>query len=828
MKKLVRNKVSFTDEVTELEKTNLQVAYDAAAESIVLLLNDGCLPVKPGKIALYGAGAEMTIKGGIGSGEVNERHAVSIMEGLEMAGFTVTSKGWLKTYRELYESGEVAYGKEFRRKVLSFDVTTLVNIMSSSYQHPFGQPITEKDVAESNTDICIYVVARQAGEGSDKKLEKNEYALTEAEKANICFCAEHYEKMILVINVGSSFDMSFLEEISGISAVLFFCQQGTMGGKAFADIVSGAVTPSGKLTDTWAKKYDDIPFAREYSYLNGNLAEEYYKEGIYVGYRYFDSFNMEPRYPFGYGLSYTEFAICAEDLCVDKTEVTIRVRVKNIGNTYSGREVVQLYVSSPNGKLHKEYQSLAAFAKTNVLLPGEEEILQLSFDLKNHASYREADSALVLEAGNYLLRLGNSSRNTSLCGVVSLDGEAVVSRHLSVCPQKNGVEELKAAPFVWEECGENVPVFGLKAADIETRHYSYEPAERYSNEESDRILNRLNNRELVSLVVGAGNFGKGKYFQAPGCAGKTTSKLLKKGIPNVCLADGPAGLRLQRRLAVKKNGKLKAIDPIMSPMKYLPKFLKRFILADPEKSRVAYQFTTAFPVELALAQTWNVKLLETVGDAVGKEMEKYGVTYWLAPALNIHRNPLCGRNFEYYSEDPLLSGKLAAAVTKGVQSHPGCFVTLKHFCCNNQEDNRNRTNANVNERTLREIYLKGFEIAVRTGSPRAMMTSYNKVNGEYVNNSVDLNTKVLRGEWGFDGVVMTDWLATGNGLGSHARAIASGNDLIMPGGNSAEKEIYKALKKGLVSEGDLKRCAANVLRDIMDSNIYKEYLTEEK
>src|SRR5699024_1826638 len=236
-----------------------------------------------------------------------------------------------------------------------------------------------------------------------------------------------------------------------------------------------------------------------------------------------------------------------------------------------------------------------------------------------------------------------------------------------------------------------------------------------------------------------------------------------------------------------------------------------------------YQFATSFPTGLALAQSWNTALAERVGKAVGKEMERYGVTYWLAPGMNIHRNPLCGRNFEYYSEDPLLSGKMAAAMSKGVQSRRGCYVTIKHFCCNNQEDNRNHTNANVNESALREIYLRGFRIAVQEGHAKALMTSYNKVNGTYANNSYDLITKVLRNEWGFDGVVMTDWFATGKDVGSHSAAIEAGNDLIMPGGKGVAKELKQKVRVGELDVTALKRCAANVVRGITGSRIYQAY-----
>ena len=816
----VRNKAAFTDEVTPLEKANLKVAYDAAKEGIVLLENDGTLPIKAGKIALYGAGADLTIKGGTGSGEVNERHAVSILEGLEKSGFEVTTKRWISEYRKLYETEEDKYAKDIYKKLLTLNFGEMMNIIGNPFQHPFGRQITEKDVTESDTDTCVYVVARQAGEGADRRIEKNEYSLSNQEKANIAFCAAKYEKMIVVINVGCSFDMSFLDEIEGINAVIFFCQQGTMGGKAFADILSGEVTPSGKLADTWAYKYEDIPFALDYSYLNGNLEQEYYREGIYVGYRYFDSFNVAPRYPFGYGMSYTDFALHTKVVDTEGDNVKLTVSVKNTG-MYAGQEVVQVYVSCPQMKMKKEYQKLAAFAKSKVLEPGEKQRLELSFSLKDMASYCESDATYVLEEGNYIVRVGNSSRNTEIAAVVNLDETVIIAQHENVCRCDRKVIEI-ISDKLEEVLDSEFPVLTISAAEFTTVNYKYETPEIFSSLETDALLDELSLEEQISLTVGNG-MKSGNYFHAPGSAGVTTVKLLDQGIPNVCLADGPAGLRLQRRSTVTKTGNVKAVDPFISLMKYIPEAGKKVMLGNPDRNPVIYQFTTAFPVGLALAQTWNQDLAERVGDAVGEEMKAYGVTYWLAPALNIHRNPLCGRNFEYFSEDPYLSGMFAAALTKGVQKHRGCYVTLKHFCCNNQEDNRNKTNANVSERALREIYLRGFEIAVRESRPGAVMTSYNKVNGTYVNNNYELLTKVLRNEWGFDGVVMTDWFATGNKLGSHALALAAGNDLIMPGGNSAEKEILKAVETGEISETDVKRCAANVLRGIISSRIYQAY-----
>lgn len=819
MKMKVRNKAAFTDVKTPLEEANERVAYLAALEGIVLLENNGCLPVKPGKIALYGAGADMTIKGGTGSGEVNGRHAVSILEGLERCGFIVTSKPWIDEYRMAYERAEAKYCDELRKKLLHMNPTNVLDIMSP-FAMPFGQPVTEEEIAASNTDTCIYVVSRQAGEGADRKLDKNEYSLSEVERSSITLCAERYKRMILVINVGASFDMRFLDEIQGIDAVIFFGQQGAMGGQAFADLLCGKETPSGKLSDTWAYEYEEYPNAMDYSYLNGDLEEEYYREGIYVGYRYFDSYEITPRYPFGYGMSYTDFQIKTEKVSVKQAKVKVKVEVTNTG-AYAGKETVQIYVSCPQDGQAKEYQRLAAFAKTKKLEPGESEKLKLCFDATGLASYRTEDAVTVLEQGDYVVRVGNSSRTTQAQAVLVLDKEAVISRHCRIC--ENGETKEIQPPMIPEDViSEEIPRIELCEKDIPCETYDYQIPDIYHSPETDAFLDKMTLEDMAALTVGAGMGGK-RFFEAPGSAGSTTAELLDKGIPNVSLADGPAGLRLQKRTAVLRNGKLKAVEPNLELFKYFPKTVKKVLFANPKRHPIVYQFTTAFPVGLALAQTWNKELVGQVGEAVGEEMKAYGVTYWLAPALNIHRNPLCGRNFEYFSEDPLLSGTFAAAITEGVQKSRGCYVTIKHFCCNNQEDNRNQTNANVGERALREIYLKGFEIAVKEAHPGAVMSSYNKVNGMYVNNSYDLLTKVLRNEWGFDGLVMTDWFATGRNVGSHVSAIGAGNDLIMPGSGGAVREIIKAVEDGIIETKDIKRCAANVLKGILSSRIYQGY-----
>lgn len=817
-------KASYSSEVSEREKRNLDVAYRAACESMVLLKNENVLPLKTKKVALYGPGASKTIKGGTGSGEVNERHSVTILEGMENRGFEITTKQWIQDYEDAYIEGEIAHKKAQKEALKALKVNSIMEMMFAGFQPSNGRAITEKDIKDSDTDTAIYVLSRQAGEGGDRKAEKGDLFITDEERTAIETCVANYENFVLVINSGCSIDMSFVDEIPGIGAILFICQLGTEGGNAFADTISGKVTPSGKLADTWAKKYADIPFHNEYSYLNGNVTEEYYKEGIYVGYRYFDSFDVEPCYPFGYGLSYTDFSMYGAGVSVKGTKVCLEATVTNTGDTYGGKEVAQVYVSAPVGKLDKEYQSLVAFSKTKVLAPGESETLSLTFDMAEIGSYDEERASYVLDKGEYIVRLGNSSRNTVPVAVVTLDEDVVVSTHCNICPVTEAFEELKSEGHAAEEVNAGVPRVVVNAADFTTVNYTYETPEVYSDEKVDKFLDTLTLKEMVEIVVGIGMFGGETRFNMPGSVGNTTSKFWDRGLANVTLCDGPAGLRITKKSVVDKNGNVKPVELPMSVFEMLPSFVQSFMKGNPEKGTLIYQYTTAFPVTAALAQTWNTDILQEVGNAIFIEMKEYGCTFWLAPAVNIHRNPLCGRNFEYVSEDPFLTGEVATALTKGVQQEEGFYVTVKHFACNNMEDNRNKVSSNVSERALREIYLRGFERTVRKGNAKAIMTSYNRVNGVYAPNSYDLCTKALRNEWGFDGVVMTDWFSTNKDLGHNALAMKAGNDLIMPGGWSYKKEILAGVKSGMISETDVRRCCANVVHAIMNSATQREYV----
>lgn len=809
----LRTKAKFTDEITSLELANKELSYQAATEGIVLLENKGVLPLSAGKIALYGAGAARTIKGGTGSGEVIERHAVSIREGMKNRGFEIVTERWLERYDALWEQEREVFIAGMRRKLKKFNTEMLAEMLAADYRYPYGDAIRESDLSDE-TDICVYVLSRQSGEGSDRRQE--DFRLSDTERAHLQVCAEHYKHIILIVNTGASFDISFVKDFSAIKAVVFACQLGQEAGNALADVLIGKVNPSGKLAATWARSYEDIPFADEYSYMGKDLNHAAYSEGIYVGYRYYDSFGVEPGYAFGYGLSYTDFEITTSAVKAEGTRVKVIVCVKNNGTEWAGKETVQLYVSAPAGKLEKEYQSLAAFAKTELLQPGESQKLELTFDMKQLASYDEATASMILEPGDYILRVGNSSRNTVVCAVAELTETVTVSKHRNLCVAKEPVQKLHRESKPEAVDAERITV---DAAAFQTNIIDYAEVCPEEDLKVTDMLRKLSVQEQIKFCAGIGLLGGETGFTLPGAVGNTTSEFWKLGIPNATFCDGPAGIRIQRRSTVTKKGAVKPVDGAISIYEYLPTFLQKLMYGNPAKEKMIYQYVTSFPVATAMAQTWNLPLMEKIGQAVSNEMTEYGVVFWLAPALNIIRNPLCGRNYEYYSEDPLVSGKMSAAVTRGVQATPGNYVTIKHYAANNQEENRYYVSSDMDERTLREIYLRGFEIAVKEAKPKALMTAYNRINDVYCPANPELVDMILRREWDFDGIVMTDWLSTGEDRAQNVECIASGTDLIMPGGKGVWKELAKANKDGRLSADDVRRAAYNVLKLVLNSQI---------
>ena len=445
------------------------------------------------------------------------------------------------------------------------------------------------------------------------------------------------------------------------------------------------------------------------------------------------------------------------------------------------------------------------------------------FPLEYLTSFNPDTKETLMEKGRYLLRIGSHSRSTQICAALELAQDIIFEKHHEICPVKKPLNVLKSVSASSKDVQltEN-NILIVRPDMIQTIVHTYNSLPISTDKHILKQLKSLKPHERIELVVGAGlkdMLLNSSYIKVPGVAGNTTSKFIDKGIPNLALADGPAGIRIQRRSTITKNGTAKMIDMQFDMMKFFPNFIKKIFCGNEKTDKIYYQFTTAFPVANAMAQTWNEDLWMEMGNAIGEEMEEYGITFWLAPGVNIHRNPLCGRNFEYYSEDPILSGLIASAINNGVTSVPGRFVTLKHFAANNQEEHRNHVSSNVDERTLREIYLKPFEIPVRESKIGAVMSSYNKLNGVYTSNSKDLLTHVLRNEWNFEGLVMTDWTATANGQSNPALCMSAGNDLIMPGSEMDKKCIKKAVLNGSLSTRDVNRCAANVLQAIKNSAI---------
>lgn len=807
---MITTKASTSSAVNAREARNRELAFEAAAEGIVLLENDGVLPISPCSVALFGAGAEYTIKGGSGSGEVNVRHDINVLEGLEKAGFTVTSKDWIRRYSDTWKAGKDEFIRANRRKLLNLSAKVLAELMAAEYRYPSGDRIEETDLGDADT--CIYVLSRQSGEGYDRKDEAGSFRLDSVEEHSIRFLAEHFMRFILVINTGAPVDLTPLDGMSGIGAIVYMGQPGMEGGRALADVLTGKKTPSGKLAVTWPKSYEDIPFGDEYS-IPGE-AHAAYKEGIYVGYRYYDSFGVDPRYPFGYGKSYTSFKISNVTAQTEGTGIRITADIANTGSV-SGKEILQIYASCPQEEQQKEFQRLCAFGKTKELAPGESEILTLSFPASFLASFNESLAETVLEKGDYILQAGDSSRNTRPVAVLRLDSRTVLSKHRNLCKAKETIAELKSHPEKMS-VSEGLPILSLSEDLFSTREISYSLPENRVSEVVKKHMGGFGTEDMIRFLAGTGLFGEQAGFRVPGAVGHTTTAYLNSGIPNIELCDGPAGLRLQRRSTRAKNGRIKAVDAAISLYEFLPGVLKKFLLGNPEKEQVLYQYVTGFPVAAMIAQTWNTDLAYRIGKAVSDEMTEYGVSVWLAPAMNIVRNPLCGRNYEYYSEDPLISGKMAAAVTRGVQETPGNHVTIKHFAVNNQEENRYYVSSDLDERALREIYLRGFEIAITESHPHAVMSAYNKINGIYCANSKELCSDILRCEWGFDGVVMTDWLSTGDDRADEALAIEAGVDLIMPGGKKTVRALKTALKENRLSQKAVYSACERVLNLIIE------------
>ena len=908
---------STSNEISKREIDNENRAKEIAREAVVLLENDGLLPIeKACDIALFGNGVRWTVKGGTGSGGVNSRRVVYIEQGLLKAGFRIVSSDWLLRYDEKRRNHISDYRSWAAERAANLGVNEASVAMNEGMKECEINPVLDEDMADA--DVCIYILSRNSGEGCDRLEGDGDYKLFPEEVNSIRKLAEKYDKFILVLNVGGVLDMSRIKKIEGINSIVLLGQLGNLTGEVLPEVLLGKVNPSGRLTDTWANDFLDYPSSATFSHVNGNVNEEIYSDGIYVGYKYFDTFKIPVIYPFGYGLSYTSFetelvkvsrmdevykalghiapidgifkalnniiyggSACGDyrDACADEiyndcagfsnldelnNKVLLEFKVKNTGK-HAGKEVIEVFGSAPRGRIDKATKVLVGYTKTTEIAPGDEVDAYIVIDIKEMASYCENCSAWVLHKGNYRLYAGKNVVDALYVADINLDEMVKFGLCKTIWDKNEDLSELKSVYKL--EDGEEYDnrkaeskfIVDISSKDIKITTFEY-TNERTSVKKSDGVNNvnldmilsgkatiedmvsELSVRELALLAVGkhkeeevdeeskkdeiAGN----SSISVPGAAADTSDCIFEsRGVRKLVTADGPAGLRLQPVFKTDLDG-----NYIPGGEIFEDSFNPWAEDLDESKTVTYYQYCTAIPVAWSLAMTWSKKSLFEAGDIVGSEMEEYGVDLWLAPGMNIHRNPLCGRNFEYYSEDSFISGMCAAIITEGVQSHAGKGTTIKHFAANNQEDNRFFVNNIMSERAIREVYLRGFEICVRRANPRALMTSYNMINGYHTSNSYGLVQNILKDEWGYKGLVMSDWCTTMgnfdqfylydiiNPKSAPSGCVYAGNDVIMPGCIQDVADIVEAVETGKEIEGfkisraDLEACAASVIRCVVE------------
>jgi beta-glucosidase len=793
------------------ERDHLEILRPYLPECMVLLKKNGAFPLdKPCRIAAYGSGVRYTVKGGTGSGEVNSRYFVTVEEGLKEAGFDVVSDAWAEAYATVLEEAK----RKFHADIKARAKAEKINMIAASMGAVMKAPEYRIDM-DMDCDAAVYVVSRISGEGNDRLAEKGDYMLTDSEVRDIRLLNDGYEKFMLVINAGGPVDLSPVMDCGNI---LVLSQLGVETGSALADVLLGRAYPSGKLATTWAP-YADYCKAGDF----GLRDDCEYREGIYVGYRYFDSFGVKPLFPFGYGLGYTDFTADKAKIKVAGPRVGVYARIVNTGS-FKGKETLQVYVSCPSGRLDRETKSLAAFTKTKELRPGESEIVHAVFDIRDLAGFDTASASYVLEAGDYIVLTGTSSDDVRPSAILRLEEEHVERRSKRLFAGA-GFEDIKSD-------ARNIDTGRMKPVIMDLSGCITQCADEES-EDRPEITTAIANMTASDLaMLNTGSFKAGLIqntigdaaTSVAGAAGESTSLFRDAGISGIIMSDGPAGVRIAREYYEDRKGRHAVGSAIPeSIMEMLPGAVRTVIRAvtGPKRgTEIKNQYCTAIPIGTAIAQSWNTDFAEICGDIVGREMDIFGIDLWLAPALNIHRNVLCGRNFEYFSEDPLISGLFAAALTRGVQAHPGRGVTIKHYAANNQETNRYASNSVISERALREIYLRGFGICISEGDPVSVMTSYNLINGIHTSESRAL-TEVLRSEFEFDGLVMTDWVAGGDillmkgskyGTPDPALVAAAGCSLFMPGSKGDYKRIMAGLKEGRVTVNQLRENAGYLIR----------------
>ncbi|QEN05291.1 beta-glucosidase [Thiospirochaeta perfilievii] len=790
-------------------------ARKAAAEGIVLLKNeDEVLPIIPSdEVALFGRCQIDYYRSGTGSGgSVNVPYTVNAVEGFELNKNINTNKYLLDLYANFvkenpFDNGGGGWAAEpwFQKEMrLTEDIVK---------------------TAKGSSNKAVIIIGRTAGEDQDNGAKPGSYYLTEDELDMLNKVCSLFNNVIVVLNVSNTIDMSWLENSNlknSIKSVLYSWQGGMEGGNALADVLSGDVTPSGKLTDTISYRLEDHPSDKNF----GNEISNIYAEDIYVGYRYFETFNKDAvQFPFGFGLSYTSFTtkqLTAQILGEGSAkEFVVRVAVTNSGDKYSGKEVVQLYYSAPQGVLGKPEVELIAFKKSRILKPGETQELEFKIDLSSMASYDDSGitgykSSYILEKGGYRLFFGNSVRNLNL---VEFDKEIILEDNIVV-------KELEEA-LAPQESFKRVKPGDKKADGTYSLEYEETPKSQISlkdrmesrkpkdleitgdrgiklidvkNKKStmDEFLAQLTQKELEIIVRGEGMSSPKVTSGTAGAFGGVGDSLIKLGIPVACCADGPSGIRR-------------------------------------DSGEIAMQL----PIGTLLACSWDVDMVRELYKFEGMELVLNEIDSLLGPGINIHRHPLNGRNFEYFSEDPYLTGLMASAVTLGIKDG-GSTGTVKHFACNDQEYKRSIVDSVVSERALREIHLKAFEMVVKEGEAVSIMTAYNPINGIWTASNYDLNTTILRGEWGFKGIVMTDWWAKMNdpvnggepSIQQAASMVRAQNDIYMLVNNYGAEvnglgdDLSESVESGVLTIGELQRCARNICNFILDAKVIERPIKE--
>lgn len=788
--------------VLDFEKYTAKVRQ-AVAEGQVLLLNQNhVLPLPKGShVAVFGRMQLHYYKSGTGSGGmVNVNKVTGILEALEESEDVQVYEPLVDVYREWEKDHPFDEGVGWGNEPWSQEEMEL------------NEALVE-EAAEKN-EYAIVILARTAGEDKDNKMLEGAYCLTSIEEDMLQKVRKSFAKMIVLLNTGNIMDMSFMDQYRP-DAVMYVWQGGMIGGLGTVDVLTGKVCPSGRLSDTIAAQMSDYPADPYFGGLEQNL----YVEDIYVGYRYFESAaKSKVLYPFGFGLSYTTFSMEADGFSYAENQVSFVMKVTNTGFV-AGKEVVQVYAKAPLGKLGKPARVLIDFKKTKELMPGECETLTFAIPTSVFASYNEVSTAgmpvgWVLEAGEYTIYAGGNVRDAYAVGSFTLDELQIVEECRNALAPTTAFKRMKMtaanehaeAACVYEIAMEEVPLRvvspeekrnaelpesyeitgdrGIKLADVKAGKATL-----------DEFVAQLTEEELASIVRGEG-MGSPKVTAGTAAAfGGVTKSLLEKGIPCGCCDDGPSGMRLDSGM-------------------------KAFSL----------------PNGTLLACTFNTQLNEELYAFTAVEMIKNRVDILLGPGMNIHRHPLNGRNFEYFSEDPLLTGKMAAAQVRGLKS-AGMTGSLKHFCGNNQETRRHTSNSIISERALREIYLRGFEIAVKEAKADAVMTTYGPVNGIWTSSNYDLVTDILRKQWGFEGVVMTDWWAYVCREGDKpaktdfATMVKAQNDLYMVCPDSEKNEhgdnTVESLHDGSLTLGELQRCAKNICRFMMNTHAFMRMQNEE-